>query len=287
MSSVTIGDYFSWRFAVDFAGGELAALAKSTEVEPVVSVSRGTIETPSARPLQSLGGFRAMFDVKPPDASVEPIDIRLFLRHRHQPLTETWMYQWTPPPPRSSRRADSSHGERESDYSLCVESSRLVSVLEMPSMQPDAAEHAIERFETVGAQLGDDVPATVRAVERADRRIAAQGLEHRFGLVALDGDRHQRANALLFDLRPQPHGVAHDGAVGLELGEPVLNGAAGHAQLLGERRDRDPGVLPQQRDQLAVDVVHRAASIDLIKTPAKADILLNYALILISFLAIH
>ncbi len=90
--------YFSWRFAVDFAGGELAALAKSTEVQPIVTVSRGTIDTPSARPLQSTGGFRTMFDVRPPDASVEPIDIRLFLRHRGQPLTETWIYQWTPPP---------------------------------------------------------------------------------------------------------------------------------------------------------------------------------------------
>lgn len=89
--------YFSWRFAVDFAGGELAALAKSTEVVPVVTVSRGTIEVPSARPLQSIGGFRAMFDVKPPDESTQPIDIRLFLRHRGQPLTETWLYQWTPP----------------------------------------------------------------------------------------------------------------------------------------------------------------------------------------------
>jgi glucans biosynthesis protein len=90
-------EYFSWRFAVDFTGGELAALAKSTEVEPVVTVSRGTVETPSARPLQSIGGFRAMFDLKPPDQSVEPIDVRLFLRHRRQPLTETWIYQWTPP----------------------------------------------------------------------------------------------------------------------------------------------------------------------------------------------
>jgi glucans biosynthesis protein len=89
--------YFSWRFAIDFAGGELAALAKSAEVEPVVTVSRGTIETPSARPLQSIGGFRAMFDVKPPDDSLTPIDIRLYLRHGRQPLTETWIYQWTPP----------------------------------------------------------------------------------------------------------------------------------------------------------------------------------------------
>ncbi|HKU15602.1 MAG TPA: glucan biosynthesis protein D [Steroidobacteraceae bacterium] len=97
--------YFSWRFAVDFAGAELAALAKSTEVEPVVTVSRGTIETPSARPLQSVGGFRAMFDLKPPDDSVQPIDIRLFLRHRQRPLTETWFYQWTPPSPQERQTA--------------------------------------------------------------------------------------------------------------------------------------------------------------------------------------
>jgi glucans biosynthesis protein len=98
-------EYFSWRFAVDFAGGELAALAKSTQVVPVVTVSRGTIEVPSARPLQSTGGFRAMFDVKPPDESMQPIDIRLFLRHRNQPLTETWLYQWTPPSMEERRAA--------------------------------------------------------------------------------------------------------------------------------------------------------------------------------------
>jgi glucans biosynthesis protein len=98
-------EYFSWRFAVDFAGGELAALAKSTEVVPVVTVSRGTVEVPSARPLQSIGGFRAMFDVKPPDESVQPIDLRLFLRHRNQPLTETWLYQWTPPSLQERRAA--------------------------------------------------------------------------------------------------------------------------------------------------------------------------------------
>ena len=97
--------YFAWRFAVDFAGGELSALAKSTEVEPIVTVSRGTIETPSARPLESTRGFRAMFDVRPPDDSVTPIDIRLFLRHRREPLTETWIYQWTPPSPQERQIA--------------------------------------------------------------------------------------------------------------------------------------------------------------------------------------
>jgi len=46
--------------------------------------------------LDAIKGWRAMFDVRPPDASAEPIDIRLFLRLGGKALTETWLYQWTP-----------------------------------------------------------------------------------------------------------------------------------------------------------------------------------------------
>lgn len=91
--------YFSWRFAVDFAGGELASLAKNREVEPVITASRGKIEIPSARPQSEIKGFRVMFDLRPTDESVEPIDLRAYLRLGGQALTETWLYQWTPPPP--------------------------------------------------------------------------------------------------------------------------------------------------------------------------------------------
>jgi glucans biosynthesis protein len=35
-----------------------------------------------------------------PDASAEPIDIRLFLRLGEKALTETWLYQWTPVRPK-------------------------------------------------------------------------------------------------------------------------------------------------------------------------------------------
>ena len=92
--------HFSWRFAVDFAGGELAALAKADnlEIEPVLQVTRGRTEIVSARPLHEINGYRAMFDVVPPDDSSQQIDIRLFLRLKGRPLTETWLYQWTPPP---------------------------------------------------------------------------------------------------------------------------------------------------------------------------------------------
>jgi periplasmic glucans biosynthesis protein len=96
--------YFSWRFAVDFAGGELAALPERAEVEPVIAVSRGTAEITSARPLKPINGYRAMFDLKLPDDSMEPIDIRLFLRHKRLPLSETWTYQYSPPSPEDRQR---------------------------------------------------------------------------------------------------------------------------------------------------------------------------------------
>lgn len=91
--------YFSWRFTVDFVGGELAALPPKAKVEPIITASRGEIEIASARPQKEIEGYRAMFDLKPTDSSTEPIDLRLFLQLDGQPLTETWIYQWTPPPP--------------------------------------------------------------------------------------------------------------------------------------------------------------------------------------------
>ncbi|MXG37956.1 glucan biosynthesis protein D, partial [Escherichia coli] len=57
--------YFSWRFVVDFAGGELSRLGRSTAgstVEPAIRASRGRVEIASARPLASIDGVRAMFD---------------------------------------------------------------------------------------------------------------------------------------------------------------------------------------------------------------------------------
>jgi periplasmic glucans biosynthesis protein len=81
---------------VDFAGGDLSRLDKDVKVEPVVTASRGQIEFPSVRPLDTVQGYRVTFDLKPTDDSVAPVDLRLYLRVNGQPLTETWLYQWTP-----------------------------------------------------------------------------------------------------------------------------------------------------------------------------------------------
>lgn len=90
--------YFSWRFAIDFVGGDLALLSKDAKVEPVVTTSRGQIELTSARPLSEIGGWRVIFDLKPTDDSTDPCDLRLYLRSDGQGLSETWLYQYIPPP---------------------------------------------------------------------------------------------------------------------------------------------------------------------------------------------
>ena len=87
---------YALRFAVDFAGGDLSLLDEAVKVEAVVTASRGKVELVSARPLASVKGYRALFDVVPGE-DVSPIALRLFLRANGQPLSETWVYEWTPP----------------------------------------------------------------------------------------------------------------------------------------------------------------------------------------------
>lgn len=89
--------YYSRRFVVDFKGGRLASLPQDAKVETVVTLSHGKSELVSARPLDAIEGYRAMFDVVP-DQTTQPINMRLYLKLDGKPLSETWLYQWTPPP---------------------------------------------------------------------------------------------------------------------------------------------------------------------------------------------
>ena len=89
---------FTWRFAVDFAGGDLALLTPASQVKAMITVSRGTVELVSARPLDAIKGWRAMFDLRPDGDSTAPINLRMYLQVDGQSLTETWLYQWAPPP---------------------------------------------------------------------------------------------------------------------------------------------------------------------------------------------
>ena len=90
--------YYSWHFAVDFSGGEFGALPRDANVEAVITTSHGsTTEHVTAHYVEELKGYRALFDVRPADDSNDAIDLRMYLRIDGKPLTETWIYQWTPP----------------------------------------------------------------------------------------------------------------------------------------------------------------------------------------------
>ena len=91
-------EYYSVRFAVDFAGGDLSMIGRDTVVHPVLSTSAGRIEITSVRPQHAINGFRCMFDVVPPDDTENPIDLRLRLEADGRVLSETWSYQLNPPP---------------------------------------------------------------------------------------------------------------------------------------------------------------------------------------------
>ncbi|MGB3622326.1 MAG: glucan biosynthesis protein D [Ketobacter sp.] len=88
--------YYSKRFVVDFAGGNLPMIGEGAGLKAKVTASSGKVELTSVRPQHHLGGFRAMFDLVP-GASQDPVTIRLYLESGGAPLTETWVYQWIPP----------------------------------------------------------------------------------------------------------------------------------------------------------------------------------------------
>ena len=68
---------FRSRFVVDFEGGQLSGLGDNPKLVPVISASRGRVEITSVRPLRSINGYRAMFDLALTEDSVEPINLRL------------------------------------------------------------------------------------------------------------------------------------------------------------------------------------------------------------------
>ena len=92
--------HFAWRFVVDFAGGDLRSLGEHAHVVPVITASRGRIELASARRIvPHPTEWRAAFDLALSNDIVEQVNLRLFLSLNGQALTETWLYQYTPPPP--------------------------------------------------------------------------------------------------------------------------------------------------------------------------------------------
>ncbi|CCP03775.1 Glucans biosynthesis protein D precursor [Erwinia amylovora Ea644] len=93
------------RFAVDFVGGDLKAAAPKG-IEPVLNVSSGTIKQVEILYVEPIDGYRILFDWYPDGDTTHPVDMRLFLRSKDETLSETWLYQYFPPPPEKRKYVD-------------------------------------------------------------------------------------------------------------------------------------------------------------------------------------
>jgi glucans biosynthesis protein len=84
------------KFMIEFKGGPLASLPFGEKPEAVLWSSRGKFSYvfTEAVPNDVPGQWRAQFDLAV--EGDEPVDMRLYLRHKDTTLSETWLYQYHP-----------------------------------------------------------------------------------------------------------------------------------------------------------------------------------------------
>jgi glucans biosynthesis protein len=80
------------KFAIDFEGGEIAAMAPRFDIKPVVTCSSGEATGGYVTKLVGTNRWRALFDV--PVGGRSPAELRCFLRLGDKTLSETWIYQY-------------------------------------------------------------------------------------------------------------------------------------------------------------------------------------------------
>ena len=81
-------------FIVDADGDTLKSLAPGTQPALVVSADKGSIQNPVAEPNPPLGGWRMSFELSPGNNKL--VELTAKLTDGDKPLTETWLYRWTP-----------------------------------------------------------------------------------------------------------------------------------------------------------------------------------------------
>ncbi|WP_285422848.1 glucan biosynthesis protein D [Pseudomonas sp. efr-133-TYG-103a] len=96
-------DVWARRFAVDFNGGGIDRLPEGSGIEPVVTVSNGKVQDFNVLVLPDIKGFRVTFDWYPTSDSVDPVEMRMFIKTGDRTLSETWLYQYFPPAPDKRR----------------------------------------------------------------------------------------------------------------------------------------------------------------------------------------
>lgn len=93
------------RFAIDFVGGDLKAAAPKG-IEPVITLSSGEARQVEILYVEPFDGYRILFDWYPTSDSVDPVEMRMFLRCQGQAISETWLYQYFPPAPNKRNYID-------------------------------------------------------------------------------------------------------------------------------------------------------------------------------------
>jgi glucans biosynthesis protein len=85
----------SRKFVVEFQGGLLDKLEAGSQPDAFVSVSGGTVSSQTLERVDQQDVWRLIIDVEP--AGDQVVELRAYMIGAHRKLTETWLYQWTPP----------------------------------------------------------------------------------------------------------------------------------------------------------------------------------------------
>lgn len=80
------------KFVVDFAGETLAGLAPETPIDALVFTTSGQLSKPVVQANPQTHGWRLFFELTPDGRT--PADLRAFLRHGNDVLSETWSFRW-------------------------------------------------------------------------------------------------------------------------------------------------------------------------------------------------
>jgi glucans biosynthesis protein len=82
------------RFVVEFVSDLFADPQKAAEVSPAIEANPGQIVAIHAYPYKERRSIRVVFDLDPGSETFS--ELRLVLKAANKPVSETWLYRWTP-----------------------------------------------------------------------------------------------------------------------------------------------------------------------------------------------
>ena len=87
-------DHPGLEFALDFVGDDLKALPADASLHAQIGANTGKITGVVVEPNPTLGGWRVMFTLTP--GSAQLVELNGMLMNGQTPVSETWLYRWTP-----------------------------------------------------------------------------------------------------------------------------------------------------------------------------------------------